>query len=438
MILSIDFGTSSLKSALLDDNLMVVASSTIPYQYDIVNTDHVTLKASTLWSTLRDGVKSLDALGKVDLIVYDTFSPSVVFMDDEGTALYPVITHLDRRAKLQSRQIQKEIGAKPFQQITGLLPFTGGASVTTMMWMAQNMPEIYHQTAVIAHMTTWVYKNLTGIFAMDPVNATQTGAYETITGQGWSQSILTAVNLDSAKFPRVVEAGTILGSLTKAAAGWLGLTEGIPVAFGTNDAAVAQVGAGNNHIGEILNISGSSEMVSILTDVPIINEKYYLRRAAQKGLWQFYATTVGGFALDWMRNLMFSEVDANRYYNEIIPSLLAREPKKNSPCFLPYLAGDRQSLLKKRGSFNGMTLDTSREDLLLAVLNGINKPLVDTIELSAKLIKINPTVKITGGLTRIAGYCDLKARLFNVDNIQSVDDCTIRGSAQLALAMMNK
>jgi len=176
-------------------------------------------------------------------------------------------------------------------------------------------------------------------------------------------------------------------------------------------------------------------MISILTDVPITHEKYYLRKAAQKGLWQFYATTVGGFALEWVKNLMFSEVEHHRFYDEIIPALLAREQRPNTVTFLPYLAGDRQSLIKKRGSFNGLTLETRREDLLLAVLYGINQPLVDTIQLSSSIIQISPVLKITGGLTRTAGYCDLKARLFGVERVETVDDCTIRGNARLAIAL---
>jgi len=434
-ILSFDYGTSSLKTALLDSDLKVVASATVPYRFDVENNDWVTLREEVLWEALRQGILELGDTSRVGLIVYDAFSPSIVLMDEEGNAQYPVITHLDRRAKEQSRQIQRNMGAKAFQSVTGLLPFTGGASVTTMMWFAQNRPDLYRKVTKIGPLCTWVYQKLTGVFATDPVNASQTGGYETITDRGWSESILRDIGLVVEKLPPVHQAGTVLGTLTDSAAQWIGLKAGIPVALGSNDAAMAQVGAGNNQPGDILNIAGSSEMVSVLTNKPIVHERYYLRKAAQPGLWQFYATTIGGFALDWMKAQMFSEMAHHAFYDELIPSLLKRDPFSGSVRFLPYLAGDRQSIQKKRGAFHGMTLDTTREDLLFAVLQGINGPIRDTIALSARNLEINPCLKITGGLTRTEGYCEFKTKLFKVNDYQVMDNCTIIGNALLAYAL---
>ena len=68
---------------------------------------------------------------QIEAIAYDTFSPSVAFMDKEGNALYPFITHLDRRSGEQSEKIQQEMGSNEFQSITGTFPFTGGASITS-------------------------------------------------------------------------------------------------------------------------------------------------------------------------------------------------------------------------------------------------------------------------------------------------------------------
>jgi xylulokinase len=89
------------------------------------------------------------------------------------------------------------------------------------------------------------------------------------------------------------------GTLQKDMADALGVREGIPVAVGTNDMASAQAGAGNFEPGCIMDTAGSSDMVSILTDQPVVHPRYYLRNSAIPGLWQIYATTAGGFALDW-------------------------------------------------------------------------------------------------------------------------------------------
>ena len=215
---------------------------------------------------------------QIEAIAYDTFSPSVAFMDKEGHALYPFITHLDRRSGEQSEKIQREMGSNEFQSITGTFPFTGGASITSMLWIKQNMPEIYNKAYKIGHLVTYLYKKFTGCWATDPTNAAQMGMYETTKWTSWSKDILGTFGMDESKMPEVHDAGTVLAGLTKEFSQATGLKEGIPVLLGTNDATVAHVGAGNTKAGDILDISGSSEIITILSDKPVINSKYYLRK----------------------------------------------------------------------------------------------------------------------------------------------------------------
>jgi sugar (pentulose or hexulose) kinase len=127
-ILSLDYGTSSLKLSVLDEELKTVRSASVPYGYHVENNDWITIDSDLVYKSLVEGMKKLaDLAGKIEIIAYDTFSPSLTFMDQDGNPLHPIITHLDRRAKEQSRQIRREMGAKEYQAITGIFPFTGGA-----------------------------------------------------------------------------------------------------------------------------------------------------------------------------------------------------------------------------------------------------------------------------------------------------------------------
>ena len=139
-----------------------------------------------------------------------------------------------------------------------------------------------------------------------------------------------------------MEAGTVAGNLKPKVAEACGLKAGIPVALGGNDAATAQVGAGNTKSGEILNISGSSEMVSILSDTPKVNDKYYLRCSATPGLWQIFAITASGFALDWFREEFYKDMDARTFFDKEMPDVIAHNLNTTEVGFLPYIAGDRQ------------------------------------------------------------------------------------------------
>jgi len=436
-ILSMDFGTSSLKIALLRQDLQIVKAFKVEYQYRVLNQNWVELDAETAISAMCSGISDLSGyIDEIELVSFDTFSPSVTLIDREGEALYPVIMHLDRRSRDQSQRIIDEIGTKEFQSITGIQPFIGGASVTSVLWLMENEPALFEKAYKLAHFNTYVYHRLTGCWATDPVNASMTGMYETMGGDRWSDRICGALGIPEGKLPDILQAGTIAGRLTRQAAQLTGLREGIPVALGSNDAATAQVGAGNTKAGDILDISGSSEMVSILSDKAVVNDKYYLRKAATPGLWQIFAITASGLAIDWFRREFYRDMDDKAFFNAEFPAIINENIKSSNVHFAPYIAGDRQSLTPKTASFSGITLQASRRDFLASILFGIHEPIVETIRLAEAFLELNRNVKLTGGMVDDA-FIGLKRKIIEGFDFEVVDNCPIIGNAVLALQGLN-
>lgn len=434
-ILSADFGTSSLKMAILDENTKIIETTKVEYQYHAFNQDWVEMDVNEVFAAMVTGINNLSKYKKnIDAIAYDTFSPSMVFMDKDGEALYPLITHLDRRSKKQTTRILNEMGKEAFQSITGIQPFTGGASITTVLWMMENMPDLFKNTHKFGHLNTYIYHKLTGCWATDPTNASMMGMYETTKCGTWSKDIYKTFGIPKNKLPDIYNAGTIIGVLNKEMAQLTGLQEGIPVVLGSNDVATSQIGAGNVNEGDILNISGSSEMISIISDKPIVSNKYYLRNAITPGKWQIYATTLGGFAIDWFRREFYRDQDINYFFDVEFPNVIRNNINKTNVEFLPYLVGDRQSLTPKKASFTGITIDTKREDLLAAILLGIHEPILKTIELTNKFMKHNKTIKLTGAMNN-SSFINVKKELFKKFEFDFVvkEDCPIIGNAILAL-----
>ncbi len=138
---------------------------------------------------------------------------------------------------------------------------------------------------------------------------------------------------------------------------------------------------------------------------------------------------MGGFAIDWFKNSMYENITDDEFFNVVVPRVMAKGKGKSEVKFFPHLAGDRQSLMKKRGSFTGLTLDSTKDDLLMALFYGINEPIRQTVELASKFMTINNPVKVTGGLTRIKGYMELKKEILGGFDFKAVDDCPILGTA---------
>lgn len=435
LILSIDFGTSAVKMSVLDDSLNTLAHASGKYRYIILPGERNELRADDLLSAMKSAASSIDPslLSGVELLCYDTFSPSPVLMDEDGSLAYPnIITHLDRRARAQCDYIDRTFGRDAYMAISGIYPFAGGCSAMTLIWLREHAPEALSKTYRIGHLPTYIHHLLTGLWAVDRVNASMLGLYDTVGDAGWSDALISSFGLERRWFGQIYAPGTHLGTLLPSMAAMLGVRAGIPVAVGTNDVAAAQVGAGNRAPGRVMNTAGSSEMVSILTDKPATSPHYYLRCAATPGLWQIYATTAGGFAVDWFREQFCRELDEPAFYAYVASCIdrLASAPSEVS--FDPYLSGDRQSMVRRTASWHGLTLASDRDEMLFSLLASMQDVLYDAVRRAAAVVQLDPLIRISGGMTT-PEYLRLKRSRFPGFDFLLVDDCPIRGNALLAL-----
>lgn len=433
LFLSIDFGTSAVKMSIVDENLKTLCRAKEGYRYVLLPGEKVELREADLMGAFYKAAAQLDAarMREVELICYDTFSPSPVFMDKAGNLTYPnIITHMDRRSRPQTELIDKALGRDAYMNISGIYPFPGGCSAMTMLWFMLNEPDVYRSVAQIGHLPTYIHKKLTGEWMVDLVNASMLGVYETTTQGGWSERLLKEFKLNRDWFGEICNPGTVKGSLLPEMADRIGARPGVPVAVGTNDVAASQMGAGNQRAGGIMNTAGSSDMVSILTDKPTADPHYYLRNAALPGLWQIYATTCGGFGVDWFYEQFCKDMTKEDYYvflGRAVEEYMTDNPVK----FDPYLTGDRQSLARKTGAWRGLTLEATRGQMLAALLESIQDVLYDTTVRAGKVTALSGVIKISGGMTS-GPYLKLKSRKFSEFSFEVVDDCPILGNVALA------
>lgn len=432
-VLSADFGTSSVKLALVDRQGELHRVSKRSYHYTVRDADYVEIDPKALLQAFWEGVGEFGAdLGQVFALAVDAFAPSLLLMDEMGTPLYPLVTHMDRRSRAQAARIAETFGEEKFLAATGTLPHAGGVTLTTLLWFLENEPRLMEKTYKIGHLTTYLYKMLTGEWAIDPVNACITGLYNTVSDRGWSEEIISAFGVPPRLLPPIRQVGEESAPLLPAVAAKRGLPKNTRVFLGTQDVAAAQIGAGNNQSGDVLMISGSSEMVSVLTDRPVIDQRYYLRRAAQPGLWQAFSITTGGFALDWFWREFCRELSEEEFFSHYLPELLESRQSAGGVKFSPYLSGDRQSMQQKTGSFLGLTLSTTREDVLYSILEGIQKQSIRTLALCEQSIAIHTPIKATGNLVDAQCYLALKEQLLCGRAITALDNCPLKGNALLA------
>lgn len=126
-ILSADFGTSSVKLAVLDRRLEIVSGTKVEYFYDVIDRHKIQIAPEIIFAAFIKGLNSLgDHVKKIEAVSMCMLTPSLIAMDKSGDSLYPAILHLDRRSYKQSKYALDAVGKRNFLNINGNLPFAGG------------------------------------------------------------------------------------------------------------------------------------------------------------------------------------------------------------------------------------------------------------------------------------------------------------------------
>lgn len=435
-ILAIDIGTSSLKAGLFNGDYQLLTVRRAKYSYHSFGMC-VQIEPEEVWKAFLKVTEELrDYLNQVEMVVPCVFSPALITMDKDGNSLYPAIIHWDRRSIKQAKEALAKVGKEKFLHIAGNIPYPGGISVTSILWLKEKEKRVFQKAFKFGHMNTFFVKRLTARWGIDPTNASLTGLYNTVAYSDWSEEIARELEIPLEKLPPVVPSAEVVGNVTREIARSTGMRYGIPVMMGSNDTSSAALGAGVLKSGQILNISGSSEILTICMDGPIPNEKYYLRTHPLPHKWLMFDITTGGFALEWFRSQFCREMSKEDFYNSYLRKLMKKKMTYRVN-FNPYLAGDRTSLREKKASFSGLTLSTTRDDCIFALMEGTVGRMKKTLKKMGKLIHLDKTIYLTGGGVNETSM-SYKRRLFSGFNIVVKDNCSLKGCAYMAKITLNK
>jgi sugar (pentulose or hexulose) kinase len=365
-------GTQSLKASIVDRSLSIVENAQVAYAPQVKAKNRVEIDAEILWKAFIDACSALQYVKEVEAVSLSTLCPSLLAIDADGKPLSLIILHLDRRSYHQARWLLRKVGEAKILKIAGNLPIPGGISITSLLWLKENEPAIYNRKDVtFGHAVTFFIKRLTGRFVIDPSNASFTGLYDTVGYTDWHHDLLQAARIQMDKLPVVIRSTEVAGDLMKSAALSSGLPPYIPVLAGANDTTCAAVGAGVTEPGTLMNTSGTVEIMVLCLDQPLVSRNHLLRTHAYPKRWLAMRTVgAGGASVEWFRRNFCREMTKKAFYDQYLADVLSATRHAETR-FQPFLAGDRHRIRQKSGAFTRLTLNTTREDCLLALVHGI-------------------------------------------------------------------
>ncbi|TKJ34442.1 MAG: hypothetical protein CEE38_18015 [Planctomycetes bacterium B3_Pla] len=410
VILAVDIGTTGMKMGvfrLIDDALEPVSQFSQEYDVNIYNDGLFGDIEQDKWKrAFAAGCKAMaDTVGDVDVISLSGTTPGLTAMDENGEALYPAILMLDQRSRKQARHIIDTVGMKSLLETTANMPVAGGCSLASILWIKDNCPEIFNKTYMFGHSNTYIARWLTGVFAIDPSSASLTALYNTVRNDlTWNEDIAAAFGISLRQLPQIIPAYESAGRVGTSLAQQLGFRKEPQVLIGGNDAVLAAYSVGIKEPGDIINVNGTCEITLVCLDKCLASPNYNVRAHVLPGRWlTLHVMNAGGKALDWFRELFCGELSTEQFYDEFLPQAIeSRLDRESGVTYVPYLMGSRYSLEPLKAQLSGLTQQTTREEILVAIVRGLCEYQKAHMEEIGNNVPLQDVIHVTGGAANSA------------------------------------
>ena len=389
--IGVDLGTSAVKLLLMDEEGKIVNIVSREYPLYFPHPGWSEQKPEDWWEQSKEGIRELVKdvdKSQVAGISFGGQMHGLVILDENDNVIRPAILWNDGRTAKQTDYLNTVIGKEKR---------LSGAFVSD-------------------------YSDASGMLLMDVKN------------KCWSKEMAEICGISLEMLPELHESFDAVGTLKPEAAAELGLPETCKVVAGAGDNAAAAVGTGTVGDG-MCNVSlGTSGTVFISSNKFGVDRHNALHA---------FAHADGHYHL---MGCMLSAASCNKWWmDEIIRTKEYTKEQENitklgenNVFFLPYLMGERSphNNPDARGTFIGLTMDTTREDMTQAVLEGVAFAIRDSFEVAKSLgIQIERT-KICGGGAKSPLWRRMIANVLNikVDRIESEEGPALGGAMLAAVA----
>ena len=433
--IGIDLGTSACKFLLMDEAGAIVNVVSRDYPLEFPQPGWSQQRPEDWRKAMMEGVPELIAgvdASQIAGIGSGGQMHGLVVLDKDDNVIRPAILWNDGRTAAQVDYLNGEIGKEKLSALTANIAFAG-FTAPKILWMKENEPENFAKIDKIMLPKDYINYVLTGVHACDYSDASGMLLLD-VEHKCWSEEMLAICGVSETQMPKLFESYECIGTVKPEIAKALGLPEGVKVAAGAGDNAAAAVGTGV--VGEGgCNISLGTSGTVFISSKSFGVDKYNALHA--------FAHADGGYHLmgcmlsaascnKWLMDDIFKTTDYAAEQAAIDEEKLGR----NNVFFLPYLMGERSPIndTDARGTFIGMSMDTTRADMTLAVLEGVAFAIRDSVEVARSLGVEIPSSKICGGGAKSPLWKKIMANVLGVKlEIPACEQGPGMGGAMLAM-----
>ena len=309
--MAIDGGTGSIRSVLFDTEGNQVGSFGREWSHkeDSRYPGSMDFDWNANWELAKEcirGVLSETSIDAGDILAISTTSMREgIVLYDKGMHEIWACANVDSRSNEEASDLVKNHSGleKKIYYLSG--QSSALDAIPRLLWVKNNLPDIYEKTAYVNMFNDWLIFKLTGMMTSEPSNSCTTGIFN-LNIRNWEPSILSGCGLKENILPPISESGTVVGYVSKTCAEETGLKETSLVVAGGGDAQLGAVGTSVVEDSQVAVFGGSFWQLEYNTKKIQIDEEMKIRVNchAVPGIWQYEAIAFNpGLALRWFRDV---------------------------------------------------------------------------------------------------------------------------------------
>ena len=433
--IGIDLGTSAVKFLLVNEAGEIKNTVSEEYPLYFPHPGWSEQSPTDWWDACVTGVRKLltgfDAAQVAGIGVGGQMH-GLVALDENDAVIRPAILWNDGRTAEETEWLNTAVGKEKLSALTANIAFAG-FTAPKLLWMQKHEPENFARIAKIMLPKDYINYRLTGVHACDCSDASGMLLLD-VAHRRWSKEMLEICGMKEEMMPHLFESYEIIGTVKPEIAALWNLPDTVKVAAGAGDNAAAAVGTGV--VGEGgCNISIGTSGTLFISSASFGVDPHNALHA--------FCHADGGWHL---MGCMLSAASCNKWFCEDIlhtadyaaeqAGITEDKLGNNRVFFLPYLMGERSPIndTDARGCFIGMSMDTARSDLILAVLEGVSFALRDSFEVARSLGIPIERSRLCGGGAKSPLWRTILANVLNVPlDIPQTEEGPGYGAAMLAM-----
>lgn len=449
-ILTIDVGTTSIKTVIFDMEFEAVASESVEYDLICGVNNTIEMDANDYLRYITQAVRSmLDGRGDLAMgivaIISTTQGETITPVDKDGVPLRNAIVWLDGRAETQGEYLEKRFPTQDLYPVTGVTGMNGAVPVAKVLWIKDNEPEVFKNTYKFLLLEDLINQWLTGRFITEKVLLSSTGYYDIIHDVYYDE-ILEYINVSNALFPEFYESGTLVGRILPDIADVLGINRDAVVYLGAMDQACSALAAGSIREGIVTETTGTALVITSLSKKPDFydSRRAIIYRSIIPGHFMVIPICMtAGMILKWFRDEFVQEKGEKKVPYTELDCMALKVPAGAEGLFmLPYFTGiiTPENNPNARGVLFGLELSMKIQHYVRAIYESIGYMLRENLELVEDVTGNKITcINSLGGGSKGDIWLQIKADICDIQvNRMQYPECTSLGAAIIAAVAMGR